>query len=742
MKIIEKHALFFRLIIAAVCLLAFSAVLLLPMGKAEGDSAYIRIMSYASGETVYTEYLSLAVEYGDPGMFPESTTWYIEIVLRRIASLPEGPDDYFPESGQRFGDYVYSNYGTYSTGNIGPEFSGVTYVLKPGQYEITATLSASTTGGYSKIATDRITIWYRPQASGSVIPPPSSTTPADGGTSAGAVVGIVAGIAAVVGGGIWLLRKMFVGKPAPVKPQPRVVYKEAETVEQAAARLAAVKRNGELMDRYHRLRQIVWNDDRLLDFVDNARNSIIGKDGQINEANLIRLENNLKYWIRRDTLGEKMPEYGGTDVMIDLLKAPVTGWTGMFVRAGAAFVTGGYSEMVFNPLSTMVTIRESINQDKSTIQAVYEGYKHSVTHLAVGEAGRLVKYAKPYFEAWQKSRARARFNEVHPDIAHELSNIEQLAKQGHTTRNAFMKNTEVVTTGKTATTNLSHAEKLAIELNNNPVARKVLAENSSIMSNEIKEVMGVAKQKVYENARNAAIDDVMKQMAKEGVKPEGPLFVQQTGTHARPGNPAWDSLKSDFDHTVDFGSAQRNAFYESRFNAHLEAQGASASAIDANVYGAGTSARGAYHGGAMKFVENYNQTTGSQVMIRAKDGITTISREEPQVIDSLLSKMKPEDVSSARVNYREFFKKSLDKGGSIDNILKNTSKEVSRTAKLDYVQNFHQTGKVSNFQPPPAVKVATLVKEKGLSVDAAMQKAGYNGSKEQLLAEYKKIVGL
>ncbi len=144
----------------------------------------------------------------------------------------------------------------------------------------------------------------------------------------------------------------------------------------------------------------------------------------------------------------------------------------------------------------------------------------------------------------------------------------------------------------------------------------------------------------------------------------------------------------------------------------------------------------------MKFVENYNQGSGSQVMIRVKDGVTTISREEPQQIDSLLSTMSKEDVASARGNYQQFFQKSLDKGGGLDNMIKNTSKEVSRTGKLDVVQNFQETGKISNSQPHPAARVASLIKEKGMSVDTAMQKAGYGGSKEQLLADYKKIVGL
>ena len=744
---IIKHTIYFRLIAAAICVIVFLSALLPFTGRANADSAYIKISSYVNGTTINTSYINLTVDYYDPGVFSETTTWDIEITLKRIASLPEGPDDYISDRGITFGDYVNSRSGNYSAGNVGPEFSGETYYLRPGQYEITAVLSAWTIGGYSKIATDRITIWYRPSASGAA--PPTSTgttTSGGGGSSGGAVAGIVLGVGAVVGGAVWLLRKLSGGKSAPVKtaPRPQTTYHEAETVEQAAARLAAVKRNGELLDRYHRLRQVVYNDDRLLDFVDNARNSIIGKNSQINEANLNRLENTLKYWIQRDTLGVKMPEYGGTDVMVDLLKAPVTGWTGIFVRAGAAFVTAGYSEMVFNPLSAMVTMRDSINQDKSTLQAVTDGYKQSVTHLAIGEAGRLVKYAKPYYDAWQKSRAIKSFNEANPDIAHELSTIEQLAKQGQTTRDGFMKSSEVVKVGETAAAELDHAEKLALELANNPVARKALAERSDLVSARVKEVMGVAKQKVYENARNEAAEEVMKQMAKDGINTaENPFFIKQTGTHAQPGNPGWNSLKSDFDHTVEFGSKKYNDLYENTFNNSLKAQGTTSQAMDANVY-QGTTGPGAYEGGALKFVDHYNQTTGSDIMVRNVKGVTTITRETPQTSTSLLSTMNKADVQSATANYQKFFVKDMAKGGSLDNQIMNGSKTVSRNAgqySTKYVDNFQNTGKV-NYQPPDAAKVADLIKKRGFTVDDAMKKVGYNGSKEQLLNDYKQIMGM
>jgi hypothetical protein len=311
-------------------------------------------------------------------------------------------------------------------------------------------------------------------------------------------------------------------------------------------------------------------------------------------------------------------------------------------------------------------------------------------------------------------------------------------------RNAFMKSSEVAKLGQTAAHEMDDLERMALNLNNNPEFKELLAKNPDLVPSNVKEIMGVAKQKAYEEARNKAISDVMNQMGKEGVPTgENPFFLQQTGTHARAGNPGWNPLKSDFDHTVDFGSSKFNQLYEQKFNAHLEGQGTSATALDANVYGAGTSSRGAYSGGAMKFVQNYNQTTGSDVMVRAKDGLVTISREEPQTINSLLSKMKAEDISSAKDNYSQFFNKSLQKGGSADNLIQNTSKEVSRQAgqySVNYAQHFQNTGRV-NYQVPQAAKVADLIKKQGFSVDSAMQKVGYSGSKTELLNDFKKIMG-
>ena len=123
--------------------------------------------------------------------------------------------------------------------------------------------------------------------------------------------------------------------------------------------------------------------------------------------------------------------------------------------------------------------------------------------------------------------------------------------------------------------------------------------------------------------------------------------------------------------------------------------------------------------------------------------MVTISRETPQTSTSLLSKMNASDVKSAEANYQSFFAKDVAKGGSLENQIVNGSKTVSRNAgqySAKYVENFQKTGGVK-YQPPDAAKVADLIKKRGFSVDDAMKKVGYNGSKEQLLADYKNIMG-
>jgi hypothetical protein len=519
----------------------------------------------------------------------------------------------------------------------------------------------------------------------------------------------------------------------------------SKDIVEASEKYSESLRNKERFEKLQQISKAVSGDSNLSNFVGDARKSIVNDKGEVDSAKLARLEGTLKNWINRDKMGPETSDYTSSDAYYDTVKQASGN---ILIRGGMAYLTGGYSEIAMNPISAVSTMRQSINEGKSTLRAVADGYVNSSFELAIGESGRLVKYASPYLQGIKESYNLSKLSGMNSELASEVSTINQLAKQseiGKYSRNAYMKGSEVVKLGQTSAAGLDSTEKMALNLSNNPEFKELLANNPGLVPDNVKEVMGAAKQKVYEQARNSAIGDVMNQMGKECLTPQkNPFFIQQTGTHARPGNPGWNPVKSDFDHTVDFGSSQYNQLYEQKFDAHLASQGTSASAIDANVYGAGTSSKGAYEGGALKFVQNYNQTNGSDIMIRTNSaGQTIVSREEPQMIDSLLGKMKSEDVASAKSNYQNFFQKSVEKGGSLDNVLTNSSKEVSRTAgqySVNYVDNFQKTGGV-NYQVPDAAKVADLVKKQGFTVDNAMQKVGYGGNKNDLLSDFKKIMG-
>jgi hypothetical protein len=106
--------------------------------------------------------------------------------------------------------------------------------------------------------------------------------------------------------------------------------------------------------------------------------------------------------------------------------------------------------------------------------------------------------------------------------------------------------------------------------------------------------------------------------------------------------------------------------------------------------------------------------------------------------------MNSSDVQSAHTNYQNFFNKDISKGTTLDSQIVNGSKTVSRDAgqySTNYVKNFQNTGRV-NYEPPAAAKVADLIKKQGYSINDAMKKAGYTGSKDQLLNDYKNIMGI
>ncbi|MBI4288645.1 MAG: hypothetical protein HY671_09490 [Chloroflexi bacterium] len=515
-----------------------------------------------------------------------------------------------------------------------------------------------------------------------------------------------------------------------------------ETIEALRSTDKGALKDREQLDRLNKIRNAVADDIRLSEFVNDAHKSIVDGHGHVDKEKLDKLEGLLKRWIVRDKLKVHMPDYTTSDAFYDTVRQ---GSGNIVIRGGAAYLSAGYSEMALNPISALSTMRQGIMDGKSSLRAVAEGFAQSSFELALGESGRLFKYAEPYLEKIRESRNLAKLADASPDLASEVSTINQLARQsddlGKYSRDAFIKRTDVVQLGKTAPARLDDLERAALNLNNNPEFRQLLSKNPDLVPGRVKDIMGSARQKAYQQARDNAIGDVINQMSKDGVPVgDNPFFINQTGTHARPGNPGWNPVKSDFDHTVNFGE-KYNKLYEQRLNTHLESQGTSASALDVNVYGPGTSARGSYTGGATKIVENYNQTTGSDVMIRIRDGVPTISRETPQTSTSLLSTVKPADLPSARSNLQSFFGKSLDKGGSVENMLQNSSKEVSRMSALDRVAYFQKTGR-TDYVAPEAVQVAHMVKNWGLSVDDAIHEAGYSGSKMQLLSDYKKYMGL
>jgi hypothetical protein len=519
---------------------------------------------------------------------------------------------------------------------------------------------------------------------------------------------------------------------------------QSKDIAEAGQKYSEALRNKERFEKLKQVSNAVSGDSHLSDFVGDARKSIVNDQGEVDAEKLAKLEGTLKNWINRDKMGPESPEFTTSDAYYETLRQASGN---ILIRGGMAYLTGGYSEMALNPLSAVSTMRKSVMAGNSTLGAVTDGYVQSSFELALGESGRLVKYASPYVKGVTENYNLSKLSGMNSDLGSEISTINQLAKQtpGQVSRNAFMKSTDVANLAQKSTYELNSLEKNALELSNNPEFRDLMSKNSDLVPAGVKDVIGTAKQKVYQGARNEAIGEVMNKMGQDGVPTgDNSFFVKQTGTHARPGNPGYNPVKSDFDHTVDFGSSEYNQLYEQKFNSSLEAQGTFAKAIDANVYGPGTSSRGAYEGGAMKFVENYNQTNGSDIMVRTNSsGQTIVSREEPQMIESLLGKMKPEDVVSAKSNYQNFFNKSVEKGGSLDNVIANFSKEVSRTAgqySTNYVENFQNTGTV-NYKVPEAAKVADLIKKQGYSVDGAIKKAGYSNSKNDLLNDFKKIMG-
>jgi hypothetical protein len=481
----SKLILFF--VCAILIFLSLVIPLFLPPRDIQAANASIQITSPINGANVTSETFRISLVYSDPGVFAETTTWRIELPMTRVASLPEGPDDFVGPSLCYNGSDYYNDRSGATWFDVHPSTPG-------GKIEINAVLKAWTSGGYSTIATDKIYVYYRPSQSAAA-PVQTYESPLGSNDSGnGGLLAAIFGIVAVIGGGFVLLVKKGKGKSKGrgiKKPTVgKAVYKEAETVEDAAAKLAEGRRNKALLERFTKIRSIVWSDYRLLDFVDNARGSIVSKDGQINANNLSRLESTLKHWIARDKLAPQMTDYGGTEFYYDTVKQFSQN---IVVRAGSAYLTAGYSEMALNPISTLSNMRDNINQGDSTLAAVAKGYAWSSFELGLGESGRLLKYASPLLKRAKDSYNLSRLSSISQDLSSEISTIHQLAGQADDaarySRDAYMKGTEVVRVGEKAAAGMDHAEKLALELNNNPEFRKLLAENSNLVPSIVKEVM-------------------------------------------------------------------------------------------------------------------------------------------------------------------------------------------------------------------------------------------------------------
>ena len=84
--------------------------------------------------------------------------------------------------------------------------------------------------------------------------------------------------------------------------------------------MSKAKKNAALFEQWTLIRNSVAGDANLSDFVEKARDSIVGKDGQINEKNLNRLQFLLKNWIQRDKLGTQLPDYTTSDAFADTVQ--------------------------------------------------------------------------------------------------------------------------------------------------------------------------------------------------------------------------------------------------------------------------------------------------------------------------------------------------------------------------------------------------------------------------------------
>jgi hypothetical protein len=731
----------------------------------------------SSSVQISVSYLWEAYSWDPPS---PTNKWGVRITCRLYQSFDRSKN----ESDYRQFEYVGDVTSTSGSASLTVNLAN----YPSGMYEVSADLlgpvyGSSKIGPWTSDVTDFQYGYQTKTTSGSsgntaVVPPVNPQPNSSSGGGAGLIVGVAAGIGAI-GGGIFLIKKLTGGGKTP--PQKTIVNtgggnkttpptrpntdkttppagprrpQTNKAISDAADALSKAKKNAALFEKWTNLRNSVASDPELSDFVNKARNSIIGSNGEVNEKNLNHLQSLLKNWINRDKLHQSA-DYDNTDAMKDTLNQ----WQGFsnnfWVRAGFAVASGGLSELVFIPVSSVSTMGQGILSGRSTGDSVAIGLLQATQQMAMMKYGeimgnQLTSAAQPYIGKFfgkaagageaAASDAAGSVSKIPSDLSNELSSLSDLAKQngGQMSRADFMKSAGNATLGKNASFELTEAEQKAMKLLNDPAYQKALAQNSNAIPDDVKDVFWTAKQKTYLTAQNNAIGDTLNHMQANGVDVNSKTFLlNQTGSHARPNNPAWN-LGSDVDHTADFGSPEFNQHYADSFDNHLQNLGTSSKAMNANVYGDGLNPGDAYTGpGGTKFVNNYNQNVGRQTMVRSQDGQVSITQETPQTTDSLLN-MNKNDVASAQSNFKQAYNEGMQKGGDTNSLIQKGAKSVSRMGKTDVANTFNDTGKVIN-NPPPAVKASTLIKDHGLSVPDAMKQTGYT-NQQQLLNDMNKYM--
>lgn len=603
-----------------------------------------------------------------------------------------------------------------------------------------------------------------------------------------------------------------IGYDAGPKFKPVTDWRPKEIIE-ADKKYGEAKKAQEVIGK---LTSTQFHDPTLNDFVNKATQSDVffGTDGHVKIDKINKLETTVKTWIKRDQMIDQTPEYTTYNAYTDSANDIQTVAACTPLRIGAAIASGGLSEAIFIPVSASATTMQLIDAGASYEQAKAAGIKQAATEgaMTVGMTlgikygikgiGAAVNWGAKQFgyevrlftpsptgnlpppsphpggrnipktsEPVPSKTGSTKLAPENPELASDLNKFKQIADDnpGNYNRTDLMHKTKTYTSGEPPAA-LDKVEQEAVDLwkkHGNDVFK-----NPNV-PDKLKNALDTGKQKIYQNARNDAIVKTIEKMKADGIDVEGKVFkITQTGTHAQPGNPGFKP-GSDYDATGHF-PPKYNKLYEEELNNGLKKYGfetdpnvlktgSAGPDFGANVYGEGTSSLGAYKGGALKQVEHYNQTSGSEVIIKSEGGKVKISTETPQYTESLNTKWKAGDYASAQQNYQNFAADKIMKNGGVDNILKDPaklqtsikdlSKEVSRmqgeysasSAEQFRVENLSRAEgpyKFTRYEPPPAARVADYMKRYNMPIEQAKLKAGFTGSDQELFQSFVKLLGL